>query len=116
MVLYYERTWPEAWTWMFDALDLMARIDENPGMMHSIEMFHERTFKGSVFAFMMPRCHNVKPAAKAKPKGEPYFFLNSGKPRIGLQQNHAVTISHPSLLDRSDVGLSARVVFWRHRY
>ena len=32
----YERTWPEAWTWVCDAFNLMARANEKPGMMRGV--------------------------------------------------------------------------------
>ena len=36
--LEYARTWRDAWTWMCDALNLMVRGDEKPGMMPSFEV------------------------------------------------------------------------------
>ena len=38
--LNYDCTWPEAWTWMRDALNLMTRVDEKPDLMISLETFH----------------------------------------------------------------------------
>ena len=76
--LNYEPRWPEAWTWMCDALNLMARVDEKPGMMCSFEMFHERSYRGSVFLNIMPGRHKVKRVAKSELKGELSFSLNSG--------------------------------------
>lgn len=40
--LNYEHMWSEAWAWMCDALNFMPRVDANPGMMCSVEKFHER--------------------------------------------------------------------------
>ena len=76
--LNYERTWPEAWAWMCDALNLMARVDEKPGMMCFFEKLLERPFRGPVLPYMMPGRHKVKRAAKSEPKGERCFYLNSG--------------------------------------
>ena len=76
--LNYDRMWPEAWTWMCDAFNLMARVDEKPGMLCSFEKFHERPYRGPVLPYMMPGRHKVKRVAKSEPKGEPRFYLNSG--------------------------------------
>ena len=38
--LDYGRTWPEAWTWMCNALNIMARVDEKPAMMCYFQKFH----------------------------------------------------------------------------
>ena len=40
--LDFARTWPDAWTWMCDALNIRVRVDEAPGMMCYIEKFHGR--------------------------------------------------------------------------
>ena len=76
--LNYERTWPEAWTRMCDTLNVMVRVDENPGMMCPFEKFLERPYRAPVLPYMMPGRHKVKRAAKSEPKGEPWFYLNSG--------------------------------------
>ena len=72
------RTWPEAWTWMCDALNIMARVDDKPAMMCSFEKFHGRPYRGPVLPYMMPGRHKVKRTVKSEPKGEPCFYLNSG--------------------------------------
>ena len=40
--LDFARTWPDASTWMCDALNIRVRVDEAPGMMCYIEKFHGR--------------------------------------------------------------------------
>ena len=46
--LDYGRTWPEACTWVCDAVYLMAWVDEKPGNLCSFEKFHERPYSGPV--------------------------------------------------------------------
>ena len=38
--LDYGRTWPKAWTWVYDVLIIMTRVDEKSAMMCSFEKFH----------------------------------------------------------------------------
>ena len=76
--IIYERTWAEAWTWMCDVLNLVARVDEKPGMMCSFEKFHEKPQRGPVLPYMMTGRHQVKRAAKSEPKEVPRFYLTSG--------------------------------------
>ena len=78
----YERTWPEASTWMCDALNLMARVGEKPGMMCSFEKFHERPYRGPVLPYKMPGRHKVKRAAISEPKGKPCFCLKISSRRV----------------------------------
>ena len=105
--LNYERTWPEAWTWMCDALNLMARVDEKPGMMCSFEKFHGRPYRGPVLPYMMPGRHKVKRAAKSEPKGEPCFYLNSGN-------DHASDCSK-IMLSPSGIASYSTDVTWGYR-
>ena len=58
-------------------LNLMARLDEKPGMVCSFEKFHERPYRGPVLLCMMQGRHKVKLAAKAERKGIPCFYQNS---------------------------------------
>ena len=76
--LNYKRTWPEAWTSMCDAPNLMARVDEKPRMMCSFEEFHEMPYRGPVLPYMMSGRHKVKRAATSETKGELCFYQNSG--------------------------------------
>ena len=76
--LNHERTWPGAWTWMCDALNLMVRVDQKPGMMCSFDKCNEKPYRGCVLPCMMPGRHKVKRVAKSESKGEPCFYLNSG--------------------------------------
>ena len=76
--LNYDRTWQETWTWICDGLNLMARLDEKPGMMCSFEKINRRPYRGPLLPYMMPGRHKVKRAAKSERKGEPCFYLNSG--------------------------------------
>ena len=78
----YERTWPEAWAWMFNALNLMARMDDNSGIMCSLEKFHDRPYKVPVPPYMTPGRHKVKRAATSEPKGESFFYLSSGNDHV----------------------------------
>ena len=71
-------TLSEGWTWMCDAMNDMARVDKNPGMVCSFDKFHERPCRGSALPHMIPERHKVKLAVKSEPKGEPCFNLTSG--------------------------------------
>ena len=63
---------------MCDALNIMARVDDNPDMACSSEKFHERRYRDLVLPNMMPGRRRVKRAVKTDPKVEPCFYLNSG--------------------------------------
>lgn len=56
-------------------LNLMARVDENPGMMCSFDNFHERPYKRPVLPCMMPGRHKHK---WVPTKEEPWFHLDFG--------------------------------------
>ena len=104
--LDFGRTWPEALTWMCDALNIMARADEKPGMMCSFEKSYGRAYRRAVLPNMMPRHHEVKRAVKSEPKGESCFYISSGNEiRIGLLQDHATAVRRRELLDRCGLGL-----------
>ena len=44
--LDYGRTWPEAWTCMCDAFNIIVRVDDKPDMTCSFERFHGRRYRG----------------------------------------------------------------------
>lgn len=105
------RMWPEAWTWMCDPLNLMARVDEKPGTMCSVEESHERPYRGPVMPYMMPGRHKVKRTVTSELTGEVRVLPElRRRPRLGLKQDHAVAIRRRELLNRCDAGLLARTV------
>ena len=67
--LSYKRTWPEAWTWMCDALNIMVHVEEKPGMMCSFGSSPKGLTEAPCLN-MMAGCHKVKRAATSEPKGE----------------------------------------------
>ena len=62
--LDYGRTWPDAWTWMCEALSTIARVNEKPEMTSSFEKFHERRYMRHVLPYMMPGRRSVNRAVK----------------------------------------------------
>ena len=75
--LNYESTWPEAWTRMCSALNLMARVDEYPGIMCSFEKFNERPQRGPVLPYIMLGRNKVKRAATSEPKRNAALILSA---------------------------------------
>ena len=63
---------------MCDALNLMAWVDEKPGMMCAFEKFHERPYRGPVLPNIMSEGHKAKRVVKSESKGELCFYLNFG--------------------------------------
>ena len=105
--LDYGPSRPEAWTWMCDALNTMARVDEKPAMMCTFEKFHGRPHRGLVLPYMMPGRHKVKRAVKLEPKGEPCFYLSSG--------NDHASSCFKAMLSRSGAGSYSTDVTWGYR-
>lgn len=100
--LDYSSTGPEASTWICEALSLMARVDEKPGMMCAFEKFHERP------------CNRDATRSSGRPKrgpgANPVSILTPVTPCFGLPHDLAVTIMHRERLDRRDVGVPAGAV------
>ena len=102
--LDYGRTWPETWTWMCDALNIMARVDENPDMTSAFETFHGWRYRGLAVPHMMPGRRRVKRAVKSDPEGQHRFYLNSGN-------DHATDCSKIMLSPSGTASYSADVTW-----
>lgn len=63
---------------MYDALNIIARVDEKPGMMCSLYKFHGRLYRSPVVPYICPGRHRVKPAFTSETRGKSGVYGNAG--------------------------------------
>lgn len=72
--LNYSMTWPEAWKWTVEALNISARVDDKSDMPSPhANLFGQRRPPGPALSFMMSGYRQVNRASKAYGKGELCF-------------------------------------------
>ena len=105
--LKWEAIWPEAYTWMNDCLNTLARVDEKPDMRCPWVKMYGRRSASRPLPFMMPGVRHTNRQTKAESKGERCFYLNTGN-------DHSST-AHKVLLSSGITSYTADVTFGYHR-
>ena len=62
--------WPEAWKWMSDVINIMARLDQEPDMLCPYELMYGKRPLRAPLPFLMPGFHHVRRQSKMEAKGE----------------------------------------------
>ena len=79
--LIWDKTWPEAFSWMNDCINISARVDDKPDMLCPWEKLYGRRSTSLVFPFLMPGFRHANRKTKMHSKGERCFYLNTGHDR-----------------------------------
>lgn len=101
--LNFDLIYPEAFAWMCDCINILARFDKKPLMLCPYELLFGKRPLRAPLPFLMPGFHHARRTAKIQSKGEPCFSLDSS--------GHHSRDSYKILFPSGAVGFTTDVVF-----